>query len=58
MTAACATRTETQLAVLVGFASVLAFAVAIYAAYSMKTDIQLGIVVTGFFAAWILWGII
>lgn len=42
--------------VFMGFGSFLGFAVAAYAAFAMKSDIQLGIAVTGFFAGLILWG--
>lgn len=39
-----------------GFGSVLAFAVALLVAYNTRSDIQLGIVVTGAAAGFILWG--
>jgi hypothetical protein len=40
-----------------GIGSALGFIVAAYAVYVMKSDIQLGIAVTGFFAGMILWGL-
>lgn len=42
---------------LMGFGSVVAFCVAGYAVFAMRSDIQLGIAVTGFFAGLILWGL-
>lgn len=43
--------------VFMGLGSVIAFCVAAFAVYSMKSDIQLGLAITAFFAGLILWGL-
>ncbi len=44
------------MALIMGIGSALGFAVAVLALLAMRSDIQLGIAVVGFFSGLILWG--